>query len=567
MIARTLHRFRSARLPAAPHPATWLAFLVPVFAWAQLTYPGYFEFQSGFLPIFNLNDLLQHMGSMSWVPVIGQPYDLLRAEGALPYRMAAAASLFSMPALGAVKWIFGASMLAGALGMYGWARRRLGPWPALLAGTVYAFWPIALATVFVRGAFGEAVLLGLMPWILWSADAAVTPGRRSSGFALALGLAAALGTQAGLALWLAGVVLLYILVQAYAGNRAVHHPAPLTAILGWMGGILLGALGLLPPLIRYGMGGSAQVAFASHFVYPYQLLLSGWGPGPSVPGPYDTLTFDLGVVAFCLAVFSVLPLANRPGDHENQLHGAVLSSRPAIRRTQCFAVAVVLVTVFLSSTLGAGLWHLLSGLATTLTYPWQLLLLSGPWLAWLAGSGGRSLADRFAGDPGAPSDTSRDLPSLPLFAALVTLILIGSYGYLSPPTTAGPANDFPVAIFGDNEIALLEAHASGVPGPGRRVVVEARWQALRPLDRDYSIFIHAVAPDGTRWAQVDTMPQGGKLPTSQWRPGEVISDSYTLTFGTDAPAAQSYRYLLGLYLLQTGERLSTGTGDTVTVGP
>jgi hypothetical protein len=567
MIARTLHRFRSARLPATPHPATWLAFLVPVFAWAQLTYPGYFEFQSGFLPIFNLNDLLHHMGALSWIPVIGQPYDLLRGDGSLPYRMAAAASVLGTPVVGAVKWIFGASMLAGALGMYGWARRRLGPWPALLAGTVYAFWPIGLATVYVRGAFGEAVLLGLMPWVLWSADAAVTPGRRSSGVALALALAAALGTQTGLALWLAGLVLLYVLVQAYAGTSSVPHPAPVTAVLGWAGGILLGALGLLPPLLRYGVGGGAQVAFASHFVYPYQLLLSGWGLGPSVPGPYDTLTFDLGVVAFCLAVFAVLPLADHPADHGSPLHGPVLGSREAIRKTQYFAVAVILLLVFLSSTLGAGLWRLLSGLEATLTYPWQLLLLAGPWLAWLAGSGGRALADRFASDPDAPSDAPRDLRPLPLFAALVTLILIGSYGYLSQPTTAEPAGDFPVAIFGDNEIALLEAHATGVPGPGRRVVVEARWQALRPLDRDYSIFVHAETPDGTRWAQVDTMPQGGKLPTSEWRPGQVISDSYTLTFAPDAPAVQSYRYLLGLYLWQTGERLSTGAGDTVTVGP
>jgi hypothetical protein len=89
--------------------------------------------------------------------------------------------------------------------------------------------------------------------------------------------------------------------------------------------------------------------------------------------------------------------------------------------------------------------------------------------------------------------------------------------------------------------------------------VTARWQALRALDSDYTIFVHAVTPDGTRWAQVDTMPQGGKLPTSQWRLGQVVTDTYVLTFNPDAPGAQDYRYLLGLYLWQTGQRLPAGT--------
>jgi hypothetical protein len=594
MIARTLHRLKPARTLSIPHPATWLALLVPVFAWAQLTYPGYFEFHSGFLPIFNLNDLLHHLGNPAWAAAIGQPYDLLRGDGALPYRLAAVACLLGAPAVTAVKWVFGASMLAGALGMYGWARRRLGPWPALLAETVYAFWPIALATVYVRGSLAEAALLGLMPWILWAADAAVAPGRKRSGIMLALALAAALWTQTGLALWLAVTILVYILVLGYAGvnlrtrafRRSSGHgerPAgassptkalPAVAVLGWAGGMLLGALGLLPLLLGRGLGGGTAVIFADHFIYPHQLLLSGWGVGSSIPGPYDSLTFDLGVVAFGLAVLSVLPLADLPAPPWGDSLGAVLGSRFAVRRTQYVAVAITLLLVLLSTTLTAGVWWLWPGPATSLTYPWQLLLLAGPWLAWLAGTGGRALAGLFSREPGITSNATRDRMSLSLFAGLITLVLMSSYANLNLPSIAGPASELPVAIFGNNEIALLDGKISGAPGPDGRVVVSTHWQALRALDHDYTIFIHAVTPDGTRWAQVDTMPQDGKLPTSQWRPGQVVTDRYTLNFKPDAPAMQDYRYLLGLYLWQTGQRLPAGAvenllqaDDKVVLGP
>ena len=74
-------------LAATPAP-TWLAWLVPVFAWAGLTYPGYFEFHSGFAPVFNLTDLARHFPDFAWAPVAGQSYDLLRGEGTLPYLLA-----------------------------------------------------------------------------------------------------------------------------------------------------------------------------------------------------------------------------------------------------------------------------------------------------------------------------------------------------------------------------------------------------------------------------------------------------------------------------------------------
>jgi hypothetical protein len=90
---------------------------------------------------------------------------------------------------------------------------------------------------------------------------------------------------------------------------------------------------------------------------------------------------------------------------------------------------------------------------------------------------------------------------------------------------------------------------------------------LRLIDQDYTVFFHAVGPDGSRWGQQDTMPQNGELPTSRWRPGQVIQDQYQITLATDAPISSDYRYLLGLYQWQTGERLTSGADDKVVLTP
>jgi hypothetical protein len=559
------------RLPNVSWPlaAAMLAWLLPVFAWAPLTYPGYFEFHSGFLPIFNLNDLMRHLADLGWQPTVGQPYDLLRGEGALAYRLAAVLRLLGASPVAAIKWTFGLSLLAGALGMYGWSRRRLGPWPALLASMVYTYWPMLLATIYVRGALAEAVFMGLAPWVLWAADTAATGSRRAA-LGLALSLAAALWTQAGLALWLAVIVFAYILLIPHrlevvsGGSTEGENPAQRRlsptglALIGWAGGLALGALGLIPIVSQHGGGNATYVTFADHFVYPFQLLLAGWGTGPSIPGPDDTLTFSLGIVAFGLAVLGIVLFregARRRTSTDND------TITPTPQRTDAlFALAVVLILAALSMTLAAFLWQGLPFLARTLTYPWQLLLLAGPWLAWLAGLGGRVLLELW------PEEAQRRW-AVPLVAGLLTITLLGVYSVLNPTTTSAPVPDAPVAIFGDNQIALLSAEPVGSPTPGGQIELLTRWQALRPIDQDYTVFFHAVGPDGSRWGQQDTMPQNGKLPTSSWQPGQVIQDEYRIVLATDAPVSSDYRYLLGLYQWQTGARLTSGTDDKVVLTP
>jgi hypothetical protein len=94
-----------------------------------------------------------------------------------------------------------------------------------------------------------------------------------------------------------------------------------------------------------------------------------------------------------------------------------------------------------------------------------------------------------------------------------------------------------------------------------------KWQALRPLSQDYTVFFHIQTADGALWGQQDAMPKGNAAPTSRWRPGQVVDDLLRVQLRAAAPIGGDYRYLLGLYQWQTGQRLRTATDDKVVVQP
>jgi hypothetical protein len=80
------------------------------------------------------------------------------------------------------------------------------------------------------------------------------------------------------------------------------------------------------------------------------------------------------------------------------------------------------------------------------------------------------------------------------------------------------------------------------------------WQASRPVDRDYTVFVHVVdAGDGIP-IQDDAPPGDPYFPTSTWLPGQTVVDDHTLTLPAGLPAGQ-YRVLVGLYHRPSNDRL------------
>jgi 4-amino-4-deoxy-L-arabinose transferase-like glycosyltransferase len=84
------------------------------------------------------------------------------------------------------------------------------------------------------------------------------------------------------------------------------------------------------------------------------------------------------------------------------------------------------------------------------------------------------------------------------------------------------------------------------------------WQCVQPVSRDYTVFIHLMDPaSGRRQGQWDSVPVGGRFPTSWWLPGLVIRDDVAVTVPAATPPGE-YELWLGLYEVQTGQRLPVG---------
>jgi len=96
--------------------------------------------------------------------------------------------------------------------------------------------------------------------------------------------------------------------------------------------------------------------------------------------------------------------------------------------------------------------------------------------------------------------------------------------------------------------------------PGETLHLTLYWEALSPMEEDYTVFTHLLRPPDEIWAQEDDQPQDGQSPTSTWQPGQIIEDHYQLTLRPEAPPGV-YQVEIGLYLPATGDRLMVGFSD------
>jgi hypothetical protein len=88
---------------------------------------------------------------------------------------------------------------------------------------------------------------------------------------------------------------------------------------------------------------------------------------------------------------------------------------------------------------------------------------------------------------------------------------------------------------------------------------------MQAMDADYTLFVQLLAADGTLKGQIDVWPRDGTHPTSAWREGEVIEDSYVVPLDPDAPPG-AYQVAVGWYLLETMQRLPVLDAEGNAVG-
>ncbi len=184
-----------------------------------------------------------------------------------------------------------------------------------------------------------------------------------------------------------------------------------------------------------------------------------------------------------------------------------------------------------------------------------LVALAVAWRLRLSGTGFLSCAPP-AQDKN-PVPHRRDWP----FVAVVGAITLGAIlleplglfhdhtqsGVLDIPATAHAAN------FGD-QIALLGYHVdSESAAPGDTLELTLFWQAQRPLDIEYQVFVHVLDAGGQLVAQSDKL-NPGEFPTHRWPTDRYVPDTHRLSLPADLPPGD-YTVATGLWVQSEGWRL------------
>ena len=103
--------------------------------------------------------------------------------------------------------------------------------------------------------------------------------------------------------------------------------------------------------------------------------------------------------------------------------------------------------------------------------------------------------------------------------------------------------------------------------PGDSLHIRACWEAVQPMSRDYTVFVHLIGPGNSRVAERHTYPGLGRFPTSQWPVGRAFCDTYRLTIEPWATGPIKYQLELGLFDAETGTKLNAQNmhGDRLTL--
>lgn len=103
--------------------------------------------------------------------------------------------------------------------------------------------------------------------------------------------------------------------------------------------------------------------------------------------------------------------------------------------------------------------------------------------------------------------------------------------------------------------------------PGDVLELILYWEALAPIEHDYTVFVHLLGEHERVLAQRDAAPGLGARPTSQWAQGQVVADPYLLALPEAAYAPDQAVWEVGLYDAATGQRLPVASGgDNVRFG-
>jgi mannosyltransferase len=128
----------------------------------------------------------------------------------------------------------------------------------------------------------------------------------------------------------------------------------------------------------------------------------------------------------------------------------------------------------------------------------------------------------------------------------------------------GPTITTPLSVTFGPAIALREVQVTRVPDRGGALLqVALTWQAIAPIQEDYTVFVHLLDESDALVSQRDSQPVSGFRPTRGWLQGDVIEDHLGV-YVPQSALAKPLHLRLGLYRPSDGLRLPVAEGPAQT---
>lgn len=259
------------------------------------------------------------------------------------------------------KTLFMLSSILSAITMYIFAQKLFGKKAGFLAATVYTYAPYRAVDTYVRGALSESWSFVFFPLIFYTSYLLSQKSSLINFGYLSLSLAGFFLTHNVTTLMFMPFILfwwVYLIIQEKKIKIALGM---LSALLLGLG---LAAFFLLPASFernfiqtKYLLVGYFN--FRAHFVAFSQLFSTFWGYGSSLWGPYDGLSFQVGLVNWIIVLLSlVFGFLHR---QQKKFFGIII-----------FFEFSLMLSIFLQHNKSAFIWESIP-LMAFIQFPWRFL--------------------------------------------------------------------------------------------------------------------------------------------------------------------------------------------------
>lgn len=277
----------------------------------------------------------------------GFGYPLFTFVYPLPFYIAEIFHLIGFSLVNSIKLVFGLSIPLSMYFMYRLLRVYMKePW-ALAGSVLYVYAPYRALELFVRGTIGEIVAFVFFPLILLAVI-------KKKPYVLALSFAGLVLSHNIMAYMFTPFLLLFIIATKSFW----------VSLKGILLGLLCSAYFWLPAIMESRlMKYDTVFNFYDHFPTLKQFITPYWGYGASVPGPYDTMSFYMGLLGVGIIVLGTLLF--------------LINLKKFSKAEKIFiswGILVTLISVFMMNHRSAFLWRSIP-LLPYFQFPWRFLAM------------------------------------------------------------------------------------------------------------------------------------------------------------------------------------------------